>query len=322
MVRHKFFKQNSNLEGPTLEQNTAIESILGDFAKEELLPDSFIELARQWYWPLSRELISSIKTGSIRVLGVSGSQGSGKSTLASLLCRIFKDHDGLRVVELSLDDFYLPLADRQSLAEDIHPLFQTRGVPGTHDVQLATDVINSLLTPQQVRIPRFDKACDDRKAFKEWDVVDGPADLVILEGWCLSIPPISTSALETPQNLLETEQDAEGVWRRYLNQSLGQHYPSLFNLIDYLIYLKAPNFDAVRRWRGNQEKKLADKVSTTLNAVPASANKVMDQNKLDFFMQHYERLTMHGFECLPTIANVTYSLSDEQQIIQRSNKQQ
>ena len=35
------------------------------------------------------------------------------------------------------DDFYLTQAQRQDLAQQIHPLLKSRGVPGTHDVPLA-----------------------------------------------------------------------------------------------------------------------------------------------------------------------------------------
>ena len=40
---------------------------------------------------------------------------------------------------LSLDDLYLPKAERLRLARDVHPLLATRGVPGTHDVALGVE---------------------------------------------------------------------------------------------------------------------------------------------------------------------------------------
>ena len=52
---------------------------------------------------------------------------------------------------MSLDDFYLPRAERVDLAKSIHPLAITRGPPGTHDVETLVDVIK-----------KFNKALDDR----------------------------------------------------------------------------------------------------------------------------------------------------------------
>ena len=62
-------------------------------------------------------------------IGMNGAQGSGKSTLARFLQIYFQELHGLSVVILSLDDLYLTRADRIALAEEVHPLFKTRGVP-------------------------------------------------------------------------------------------------------------------------------------------------------------------------------------------------
>ena len=48
------------------------------------------------------------------------------------------------VAVLSIDDFYLTKAERNQLAQNIHPLLVTRGVPGTHDVQMLTDCVERL----------------------------------------------------------------------------------------------------------------------------------------------------------------------------------
>src|SRR5688572_25477505 len=72
--------------------------------------------------------------GSVPVLAITGAQGAGKTTLLGELPRVLNDAGGYRVAALSLDDFYLTRAERLVLARDVHPLFVTRGVPGTHDV--------------------------------------------------------------------------------------------------------------------------------------------------------------------------------------------
>jgi D-glycerate 3-kinase len=76
-------------------------------------------------------------------LGLCGAQGSGKTTLVAALADELAAQ-GLRVATLSLDDLYLPRTVRQELAVKAHPLFATRGVPGTHDVALGSGPIKCL----------------------------------------------------------------------------------------------------------------------------------------------------------------------------------
>ncbi len=308
-----------------MDHKHSLDTLLDRFSADEALPEDFKDLAREWYWPLSRELATAISAQDLRVLGISGSQGSGKSTLASLLKRIFSDIDGFNVVSLSIDDFYLTRQQRQTLAQTVHPLFMTRGVPGTHDVGLAIAVINQLLDQQSVPIPRFDKAADDRLPSSQWDKAQGPVDLIILEGWCLAIPPQLPEQLEDEQNRLEREEDSDKNWRKTVNQSLESDYTGLFQLIDYLVYLQSPNFSAVKRWRYQQECKLANKTLANNDLPNKTSNdrgkQVMDEKALNRFMQHYERLTLHSFNCLPNIADTTFLLNEEQKIVKRSDQQ-
>ena len=50
------------------------------------------------------------------------------------------------------------------MSKKIHPLFLTRGVPGTHDVSLINNTIKKLKKKKfkTVLIPKFDKSIDDR----------------------------------------------------------------------------------------------------------------------------------------------------------------
>lgn len=106
------------------------------------------------------------------VLGICGAQGSGKSTLARQLCKSLNTQ-GAAAATLSLDDVYLTRAERVTLAQTIHPLLATRVVPGTHDLGLAEKVIAQSALPGTVRLPRFDKARDDRCPPHEWAVAQG-----------------------------------------------------------------------------------------------------------------------------------------------------
>jgi D-glycerate 3-kinase len=74
--------------------------------------------------------IAAVAMGPAFVVGICGPQGSGKTTTVRVVAALLEAR-GLKVATLSLDDLYLPRADREALARDVHPLLRTRGVPGT-----------------------------------------------------------------------------------------------------------------------------------------------------------------------------------------------
>jgi D-glycerate 3-kinase len=211
-------------------------------------------------------------------------------------------------VTLSLDDLYLTRAERQAAAADIHPLFATRGVPGTHDVPLGMAVLDRLLAREPADLPRFDKAADDRSSAVRH--VPGPADVVLFEGWCIGAAPQPPGALREPLNDLERDEDPEGTWRGEVNRRLATDYAELFARIDLLIMLKVPDFDAVRANRRLQEEKLG--------AGPA----VMDQAALNRFLAHYERLTEHMFAEMPARADILVEIGRDQRPIRVSTRVQ
>src|SRR5512138_343746 len=95
--------------------------------------------------PLVRMLSDAVAASSPRprVIAISGAQGSGKTTLAALLTTALVER-GIRAMTCSLDDFYYPRADRLELSRAVHPLLLTRGVPGTHDVELCLRVLDAI----------------------------------------------------------------------------------------------------------------------------------------------------------------------------------
>ena len=130
--------------------------------------------------------------GGALIVGVNGAQGSGKSTLCDVLKRILEsDLFRLTIATISIDDVYLTRADRVELGARIHPLCAVRGVPGTHDVQLAHRTLDDLCnseTPKAL-IPRFDKSIDDRCPPSAFDALNCTPDVVLFEGWCVGAAP-------------------------------------------------------------------------------------------------------------------------------------
>jgi D-glycerate 3-kinase len=275
---------------------------IDDLIAAEDLPDSYREVVRRYWGPLADRQVAFPRRPLL--VGVNGAQGSGKTTLCRFLEVLFAER-GLRAVTLSLDDLYLTRAERQALARDKHPLFATRGVPGTHDIALGQTILDELLAGRPATLPRFDKATDDRAP--EGRSIEGPVDIVLFEGWCVGTRPQSEAALTEPVNRLEAEEDVNGTWRREINRRLQTDYAALFGRIDVLVMLAVESFGAVRANRGRQEARLASR-----NPQGAA---VMDDAALDRFLMHYERLTRWTLAEMPARADVLFRIGDDQRPI-------
>src|SRR6185312_2128531 len=245
------------------------------------------------------------------VAGLCGSQGSGKSTMAAFL-KALLEAKGLKAVVLSIDDLYLTLPERERLAAEVHPLLKTRGVPGTHDVGLGHALLDVLSDGvAEVSLPRFDKAEDTRAPAQTWPRVTSPADVILLEGWCVGALPQTEAALERPVNALEHDEDAGGAWRHYVNDRLKGDYAGLFGRIDVLALLKAPSFEVVYGWRSLQEKKLAERVKRE----GLAGARVMDALQIRRFLMFYQRLTEWILEEMPGRADILMPLDEDHRIL-------
>jgi len=284
------------------------DETLADFLTRQRLPHSYLNQARDSFDPLAAALAGKHCSGKPLLVGVNGCQGSGKSTLCEYLKLVLGLDYGLHSAVLSIDDVYHTHASREQLARQVHPLLATRGVPGTHDLALARKTLQQLSELSAgctTKIPRFDKGSDDRLPQDRWDEITGPVDVIIIEGWCLGIPAQDEAELASPINALEQWEDADGSWRRYVNEAIARDYQPLYDSIDQWIMLRAPSFECVFNWRMEQEQKLAQ---------GPGGNRVMDAEGIERFIQFYQRLTEHGLRVLP--ARVDYLLQlDEQRRI-------
>ena len=252
------------------------------------------------YRQLAALLVDDWRCKGVGSVGIGGGQGAGKSTL----CRLVKaagEELGIRVATLGLDDFYLAKAERAELARTAHPLLATRGPPGTHAVADLRRALAALRKPGEVRVPRFDKGADDRTDFA---TLRGPADVVVVEGWCVGAPPAEADGLApvpAPINALEREHDGDGRWRRHIEQALRGEYAKLNAELDALVFLQVPGLPAVRRWRLQQEAERP----------PAQR---MTEAQVFRFVEHYERVTRRMLATLPNTADVVVELDDAHRV--------
>ena len=270
---------------------------------------------RAMYLPLAAWLERArAKAGRAIVVGLTGGQGSGKSTLGALLAAVLREGFGAATAVLSIDDLYLTHAERQRLGREVHPLFATRGPPGTHDPMLGLAIIDRLLAQrsgERTALPSFDKAIDDRRPRDAWPVHDGPADYVLFEGWCVGARAQSEAALARPVNALERDEDGDGHWRGAVNAALVGPYRALFDRIDIQIMLRIDGMERVYEWRRLQEQKLKERV--TREGTGGAPARVMSDAELERFIAHYERITRHLLGEMPGRADIVFDIDEHHQ---------
>jgi len=262
-----------------------------------------INSLKNTYIPMSFWIENKYKNkGKTLFLGFSGGQGSGKTTVANILKIILKKYFKRKIYVSSIDDFYKTLDDRNKMSEKIHPLFKTRGVPGTHDISLIKNFFSIMKSKKfkKIRLPKFAKAMDDRLKKRHWFNVKQKPEIVILEGWCVGAKPQSNHIIKRPINILEKYEDQNLIWRKYVNEKLKKEYKKLFALIDHFIFMKIPDFKMVFKWRLLQEKKLKNKSYLT--------KKIMSYNEIKRFIMFYERITLQMMKDLSKSASLVMLL--------------
>ena len=243
-------------------------------------------------------------------IGLAGGQGTGKTTISSILKIILTKYFKLKVFKISLDDFYKTRKDRISLSKKVHPMLLTRGVPGTHDINIMLSFFKKIKSKKfkNLKVPSFDKAIDDRFNKKYWHNIKERPDVIIFEGWCVGAKPEKNSSLKKSINSMEKANDTKFVWRKFINQQLKSKYKKLYSELNCLIYLKAKNFKLLQKWRLKQEQKLWSKTKKK------SKNKLMSKRDVINFMQTYQRITENMFRIMPKHASIVMHLNSNHQI--------
>ena len=231
---------------------------------------------------------------------VAGSQGSGKSSLSKLIKLYLEKFYYKSVVIISMDDFYLSKKQRTQLSKNIHPLFLTRGVPGTHDFELLNKKILQIFDKKfPVYLPIFDKVTDTRKRTYR-KVLKG--DVIIFEGWCAGAQPVNQSYLQKNFNNLEKYKDKNFIWRNSYNKYLNE-YQKIFSQFNYFIYFQFNQWSHVLDWKYKQELELRDKKKD-----------LALKKYLKEFIQYYEKVSKWMHLKVPKYCNILIKLNAHQKI--------
>lgn len=270
---------------------------------------SKIKNLKKIYIPISFWINNKCKKkGRTLILGLSGSQGSGKTMVTGILQIILKKFFKKNIYIISIDDFYKTLRDRNRMSQQKHSLFKTRGVPGTHDINLIKNFFISVKRKKfkKIKLPKFNKSIDDRSKKNYWHNINKRPEIIILEGWCVGAKPQINSSLRKPVNILEKYEDKDLIWRKYANEKLKKEYKEIFAMIDYFIFMKVPNFKIVFKWRLLQENKLRKKLHYK--------KKIMTYSAIKRFIMFYQRITLQMMKDLSKSASIVLLLKKNHEI--------
>ena len=243
----------------------------------------------QAYFPLAARLGRSCSTGgaSSRTVAIAGPPGSGKSTLSEFLGVMLDAGYGLRCARFGLDDVYLSKAERLEMGRRVHPLFATRGAPGTHRTETIVSLLGALRTANEATLtalPRFDKSLDDTSPCSEWPLFVGKPHVILFDTWLWNVRPPNDEELSEPINRREAERDPDGTWRIASAQAFRDRYVGVFSEADEWIKIEPPGWEAMVRFREEQERNRILRMSEgAREALPKP------EHPIGYFLELFER---------------------------------
>ncbi len=249
-----FYITPANIDAIVQQQIQWLRSLHPQLSALSPTPD-FLPTAWTLWLPLAQHLIRLRHTQNRPIIqGILGGQGTGKTTLGKILTAILT-HLGYKTLSLSLDDLYKTQRDRLQLRQH-DPRLIWRGPPGTHDVDLGLQVLDSLrsaIANQTVPIPRFDKSlwagAGDRISPES---VTG-IDIVLFEGWFVGVQPLTDYDWTTAPPPIVTAGDR--AFAQDCNQRLRDYLP-LWAQLDSLMVLYPTDYRWSKHWRQQAEQAL------------------------------------------------------------------
>jgi len=253
---------------------------------------------------LTAHLLEQINTDRKTTIGIGGAPGSGKSTLARAMIH-YAESTGLPACLLSLDDYYLDRKQRRKLAKQVHPLFQQRGVPGTHELdRLVNDLDRIQAGPcTDLRLPVFDKSTDDRAPEDTWRSLTSDPGLIILEGWCVGAKPPSRDVFFSDPSDWERINDPDGAWRGEVFVAWQQLYAALESRLDRVWYIRVPEWECVIDWRWQQECELMH-------------GNLENRDEVEHFLGSFERIVHQMQKSCPQWAELILDANRDHEISQ------
>lgn len=217
------------------------------------------------------------RKGATTIVGIQGGQGTGKTTIIQFLEKQLKKKE-FKVQSFSIDDFYKTWKERKELQRKYssNPFYQiSRGLPGTHRVKLLLATLQKAKAGKDFEIPIFEKSLYGGKGdvLSKTRKVKGRQDFVILEGWCVGIPEVSSQKflkICKRNNINIGKIDYEKQHHKVV-LSFVKEYQPIWKLLDYQIMLKADSPEVHKQWRLLQEKKLKEKKGQGMGKKEVSA---------------------------------------------------
>jgi D-glycerate 3-kinase len=217
-------------------------------------PLGILQILWDVWLPLAMKIAAQHQQlGKPFIQGILGAQGTGKTTMSMILTLILQ-HLGYRTLSLSLDDLYKTYSDRLALMQQDSRLLW-RGPPGTHDIHLATSLLDQIHQGNSpVIVPRFDKSAyggiGDRTTP---EVIMDNIDIVLFEGWFVGVKPIDPIAFLTAPAPILT--DADRQFASDMNSQLTNYLP-LWERLDSLIVLYPTDYRYSLAWRKQAERQM------------------------------------------------------------------